>query len=196
MLFQRAVLDGIAAGTISLAFRRGKPRVSVGSTLRTRIGVLVIDEVTQVEEGDVTDEDAARAGAASRAEVIDRFPCRPDRSLWRVRLHLAGPDPRIALRDSADLTLEDVARLEQRLQRLDHASTHGPWTAATLATIEQRPATRAADLAASLGRDMLPFKIDVRKLKELGLTESLDVGYRLSPRGTAFLRSRADAEPS
>jgi ribosomal protein S19E (S16A) len=27
----------------------------------------------------------------------------------------------------------------------------------------------------------------VRKLKELGLTESLDVGYRLSPRGRAFL---------
>jgi hypothetical protein len=28
----------------------------------------------------------------------------------------------------------------------------------------------------------------VRKLKELGLTESLPVGYRLSPRGEAYLR--------
>jgi hypothetical protein len=27
------------------------------------------------------------------------------------------------------------------------------------------------------------FKTNVRKLKELGLTESLEVGYRLSPRG-------------
>jgi len=27
----------------------------------------------------------------------------------------------------------------------------------------------------------------VRKLKELGLTESLEVGYRLSPRGRALL---------
>jgi hypothetical protein len=31
------------------------------------------------------------------------------------------------------------------------------------------------------------FKRDVRKLKELGLTESLEVGYRLSPRGAALL---------
>ena len=33
---------------------------------------------------------------------------------------------------------------------------------------------------------MLPFKRNVRKLKELGLTESLEVGYRLSPRGEAY----------
>ncbi|MCU0905831.1 MAG: GNAT family N-acetyltransferase [Tabrizicola sp.] len=30
----------------------------------------------------------------------------------------------------------------------------------------------------------------MRQLKELGLTESLDVGYRLSPRGERFLRSQ------
>ena len=35
----------------------------------------------------------------------------------------------------------------------------------------------------------------MRKLKALGLTESLEVGYRLSPRGRAFLR-RAGAERS
>jgi len=33
----------------------------------------------------------------------------------------------------------------------------------------------------------LPFKANVRKLKALGLTESLEVGYRLSPRGEALL---------
>jgi hypothetical protein len=46
---------------------------------------------------------------------------------------------------------------------------------------------RAADLAASVGREKHPFKLDVRKLKELGLTESLEVGYRLSPRGRAVM---------
>lgn len=35
--------------------------------------------------------------------------------------------------------------------------------------------------------EKLAFKADVRKLKELGLTESLDVGYRLSARGEAAL---------
>ena len=37
------------------------------------------------------------------------------------------------------------------------------------------------------GVSALPFKRDVRKLKELGLTESLETGYRLSPRGRALL---------
>ena len=56
-----------------------------------------------------------------------------------------------------------------------------------LRAIKARPATRAADLAASFGRDTQPFKLDVRKLKNLGLTLSLEVGYRLSPRGEAYL---------
>jgi hypothetical protein len=46
---------------------------------------------------------------------------------------------------------------------------------------------RAPDLAAVLGRETLPFKRDVRRLKELGLTISLPVGYELSPRGRAYL---------
>ena len=41
----------------------------------------------------------------------------------------------------------------------------------------------------SLGQEKRRFKLDVRKLKELGLTESLPVGYRLSPRGHAVLRA-------
>jgi hypothetical protein len=61
--------------------------------------------------------------------------------------------------------------------------------------IADRPGVRAADLAAAEGREKLPFKADVRKLKELGLTESLEVGYRLSPRGRALLSrlTRLDA---
>ena len=43
------------------------------------------------------------------------------------------------------------------------------------------------ELAERAGRDTAAFKRDVRALKELGLTESLEVGYRLSPRGTALL---------
>ena len=37
-----------------------------------------------------------------------------------------------------------------------------------------------------VGRETAPFKLDVRKLKNLGLTLSLDVGYRLSPRGQVY----------
>ena len=77
-----------------------------------------------------------------------------------------------------------MTELDTRLARYD---AHGPWTRETLELIAARPATRAGDLAAELGRERLPFKADVRKLKALGLTESLEVGYRLSPRGSAYL---------
>jgi ribosomal protein S19E (S16A) len=46
---------------------------------------------------------------------------------------------------------------------------------------------RARDLAARVGREVLPFKADIRKLKELGLVESLEVGYRIAPRGRSVL---------
>jgi hypothetical protein len=57
----------------------------------------------------------------------------------------------------------------------------------TLALIEQHPHRRAPDLAEIEGRETAPFKIDVRKLKALGLTRSFDVGYEISPRGREFL---------
>ena len=52
--------------------------------------------------------------------------------------------------------------------------------------IADNPQRRAPDLAELEGRDTAPFKIDVRKLKALGLTISHPVGYELSPRGIAY----------
>jgi hypothetical protein len=98
------------------------------------------------------------------------------------------------LREDAALTDDDVAALTRRLDRLDRASTHGPWTRATLQLIADQPAAQSGVLAAVLGRDRAPFKLDVRKLKELGLTESLTVGYRLSPRGRALLDAWATTD--
>ena len=106
---------------------------------------------------------------------------------YRVVLSWAGPDPRIALRESADLTDDDIAAIDAKLERLDRASSHGPWTMTTLDLIRRRPHTRAPDLAAEVGRERDPFKIDVRKLKNLGLTRSFEVGYEVSPRGLAYL---------
>ena len=99
----------------------------------------------------------------------------------------AGADPREALRRRRELSDGELAGLRARLDRLDRAAGDGPWTVATLRLIGDRPGVRAADLAAAVGRERQPFKTDVRKLKNLGLTESLEVGYRLSPRGQAYL---------
>ena len=65
----------------------------------------------------------------------------------------------------------------------------GPWAIEYLETIARQPGVRAPDLAAGFGMETHAFKLRVRRLKELGLTESLRIGYRLSPRGEAFLRA-------
>ena len=192
MLFRQDVLRRVAEGDVTLAFRRWRrPTVKAGGTLRTRVGVLAIDSVEPIDEDQVTNADARRAGAADREALLAGL--RAEGRLYRVEFRLAGPDPRIALRERSDIPPEERAEIDARLARLDAASRHGPWTAAVLNLIAQRPGTRAPDLAASFGRETAPFKADVRKLKELGLTESLLVGYRISPRGRAYLSTRARA---
>jgi hypothetical protein len=185
MLFRQDVLRRIGEGEVTLAFRRWRrPSVRAGGTLRTRVGVLAIESVEVVGEDDVTDADARRAGAEDREALLAALP--GGGALHRIEFRVAGPDPRIALRERSDIPPAERTEIDARLARLDAASRHGPWTAAVLDLIAKRPGTRAPDLAASLGRETAPFKADVRKLKELGLTESLQVGYRLSPRGRAY----------
>ncbi|MGH9026151.1 MAG: hypothetical protein ACRDWD_08550, partial [Acidimicrobiia bacterium] len=110
-------------------------------------------------------------------------------TLWRVDFHVAEPDERAQLAGAATLTTGEVDEIERRLDRLDRASAHGPWTRATLRLIKRRPGVVSTRLAEQLGRDRPSFKLDVRKLKALGLTRSLEVGYELSPRGVALLAS-------
>ncbi len=188
-MFPLRHLHAIRDGSITTAYRRwDRPRVKAGGTQRTAVGVVAFDAVTEVPVESISEADAQAAGHKSVAEVLKMFGRRsPDWPIWRIDLHYAGPDPRVALREDSDLSDEDVAALRRKLDRLDAASTHGPWTRTTLELIRDRPEVRAPDLAASLGRETKSLKLDVRKLKELGLTESLRIGYRISPRGSALL---------
>lgn len=184
VLIRRPVLDAIVAGTVTCAFRRwSHARVRPGTRLRTAVGLVEVVAVEVVEEADLTPEDARRAGFAS-LEALRKENARREGTLFRVTLRPAGEDPRVALRSSADLSADDRAEIGARLARMDRDA---PWTAEVLALVAAHPGVRARDLAERLGRETAPFKRDVRKLKELGLTESLEVGYRLSPRGRAYL---------
>lgn len=190
MLIRPADLERIRAGEIDLAFRRWeRPRLLVGTRIRTSVGLLEVTSVDRV--GRVTRADAARAGSTV-AELMRLMAGKEPAPIYRVGLTHVGDDPRIALRADDQLSTETRAELLSRLDRFDRAARDGAWTRTTLELIEANPAVRAPDLAASLGRETLNFKRDVRKLKELGLTESLDVGYRLSPRGHALLHPPAD----
>jgi hypothetical protein len=189
VLFRRPLLDRIRAGEVTLAFRRWeRPRARAGGRQRTAVGELAIESVERVEPASITEADARRAGSDSLDDLLAELAAHPDRPVWRIELRWAGEDPRRALRELAELDPGELAELRERLERLDRASRHGPWTRATLELIAARPEVRAADLAAQVGREKPPFKRDVRKLKELGLTESLERGYRLSPRGRALLQ--------
>ena len=186
MLFAQRFWPGIADGSITVTFRRWKAaRAKAGSTHRTPVGVLRIDEVGVMDTSAIGEGDAQRAGYAGRDELLRDL--RDAETVYRVAFHLEGPDPRVALREQDELPEADWEQLESRLTRMDETSRHGPWTRRVLELISERPETRAGDLAADLGLERLPFKRDVRKLKELGLTESLERGYRLSPRGRALL---------
>lgn len=188
MLIRRDLLDRIVTHEIDLAFRRWqRATVKPGGTLNTAVGVLAIDAVDIVDESEISAEDAKRAGFASVAALRKELARRTDGEVYRIRLHHVGDDPRVALREDADLDAEQLAAIAARLDRLDRARVE-PWTRVVLELIRDHPATRAPELAASLGRETQPFKNDVRKLKALGLTESLLVGYRLSPRGETFLQ--------
>lgn len=189
MLFRQATLTGIAAGEITRAFRRWKrPTVKAGGTLKTRAGLLAIDSVEHIDESTITTRSAKQAGFESRNALLTELAAW-DGDLYEIRFRRIGEDPRIALRTNSSLTSEDVAGLQKRLARLDAASSRGPWTMQVLRLIEKHPERRAVELAQLMGYDKPAFKINVRKLKNMGLTESLEIGYRLSPRGRAFLKS-------
>ena len=182
-----AVLRGVAAGSIDRAFRRwDRPRVKAGGRQRTALGVIGFTSVEMVARDELTAVDATRAGFASIERLLTVLDRRPERPIFRIGLELVGPDPRIALREALP-DADELSDIIRRLDRLDRASRHGPWTRAVLAAIADRTGTPAVELAAAIGREKMPFKLDVRKLKELGLTESLRPGYRLSPRGESVL---------
>lgn len=187
MMIPARVLEGLQDGTVDRAFRRWeRPRVRAGGSQRTAIGVIGFESVDVVEREDLAEDDAVRAGFISLAQLLAFVDRRTDRPIYRIRLRLVGPDPRVQLRTTLPDEREQQ-QIERRLARLDRASRHGPWTQEVMAAIRDQPGVRAQELAASFGREKTPFKLDVRKLKELGLTESLRPGYRLSPRGESVL---------
>ncbi|MFG2172571.1 hypothetical protein ACGFMO_14535 [Streptomyces niveus] len=190
MMLTRVVAEGVARGEVTLAFRRwATSRVSAGRTFLSVAGVIVIDAVERIDPATITAEDAHAAGARRVEDVLAALRGAAGDPVFRITLSYGGPDPRHATADDAALTADDVAGIGAALDRLDARSARGPWTRETLRLIEAGPGTRAVDLAASLGVEKDTLKRDIRKLKNLGLTLSLDIGYALSPRGAAWLRA-------
>ena len=191
MLFTKDAWPGLADGSITLTVRAWtKPQAKTGGHYRVAGMLLEATDVRQVPAGELTEADAVAAGEESLSQLLARLgdPA-PDQLVWKVGLRYMGRDDRHDRREHDDLTDDDLAALKTRLDRLDARSPSGPWTRTTLRLIEKYPGVVSTALARHAKQDRPAFKINVRKLKEMGLTESLDIGYRLSPRGEALLRS-------
>jgi hypothetical protein len=186
---------GLASGAITLTFRIWKrAQAKVGSRHKVGDVVLEIDRVDRVPVDAITDADAARAGARDRDDVIRRLSERApeldgDTLVYRVEFHRVGSFRDLVGAEQSQLSDEELADVVRRLDRLDQVSRRGPWTRATLRAIAERPGVVSTELAEALGRDRPSFKLDVRKLKRLGLTNSLVAGYEITPKGAAVLAS-------
>ena len=191
MLLNRDTAEGIANGSITLVLRRWDvPRAKAGGTQRTSAGTIRIDAVTEYPgRHRVTAAQARAAGypdAKSAQADLDR---RPAQHTYAIEVSYLAPDERPDLAADDRLSGCRRRRHHRAAGRWDAAGDGSPWTRTYLELIAANEAVRAPDLAARVGLDTPRFKRRVRQLKGLGLTISLDVGYRISPRGKAFLRA-------
>jgi hypothetical protein len=187
MLLKNKTIEGIQSGKITLIFRRWKKAgVKKGGTQMTQLGVVGIVDVKIVTEDEITDRDAKKAGFNSRDELLSDL-CERDEDIYKIKVDWVGEDPRKALRTNDKLSKKELDDIIGKLQKLDENSQRGKWTQLYLQMIHDQPNTHAQILAEQIGLTIPTFKPWVRKLKALGLTESLRPGYRLSPRGKKVL---------
>jgi len=188
VLLNRAVAEGIANGEITLVLRRwDAPRARQGGTQRTVAGTARIDDVAEYPGSyRVTAAQARAAGYPDAKTAQNELDRRPARHTYVIAVSFLAPDERPELAADDRLCDADVDAIAARLDRWDAATA--PWTRQYLELIGANEAVRAPDLAVRVGLDVPRFKRRVRQLKGLGLTISLDVGYRLSPRGRVYLR--------
>jgi hypothetical protein len=200
LLFKKRFHAGLVDGSVTRTFRLwDKPHVKVGGRYRVHpIGVVEVEAVSRVALRAITDADARHGGFESKAELLEymapvaKTPLTDDTPVFDVTLKHGGDGDRVSLALETELTEDDVLELHSKLTKWDGRA---PWTMTTLKQIKRRPRIAASKLAASLGRETLPFKEDVVKLKKLGLTQSFEVGYEVSPRGLAFMKAAARLKP-
>ena len=199
MLFQRRFHERIVNGEIGCTVRIWqRPHVKVGGRYGLGRGAVVVDKIHETRLDDITLALARRCGFASLADLLKVAKHGPGERVFVIDFHYDGKAGARAKPATGAVSAEELAELVRRLEAMDRRSRIGAWTLATLRAIEARPGVLAARLASSLGRPRDEFKRDVRKLKNLGLTLSLEIGYRLTPKGEALVKAigegRSEAE--
>lgn len=190
MLFKQIHLEGIKAGTIDLAYRCwSKEAVHAGSRIKTSVGLVEIKSIGVTDKDKIKKKDAERAGYNSVAELLQTLKPFKDQAceIYRIEVTYFSEDPRIALREQAKMSDEELEEIKEKLARLNNYSKEGAWTQKVLLTITDHPRMRAIDIAKLTGYEKDWLKLNIRKLKNLGLTISHEIGYEISPRGSEYI---------
>lgn len=191
MLFKEIHLQGIQSRKITLAFRKWKKAsVKEGSLLHTSVGLIEINKIEPVNENHITEQDALNAGFADKTQLLKSFTHNSLGTIFKISVSYHSADPRINLREQAKLTVQEFADIKKKLERLDQHSKQGHWTEKVLLAIKDNPNLHAIGIAKLTGFEKEWLKLNIRKLKNLGLTISHTVGYEISTLGNVYLKKQ------
>ncbi len=190
MLFKADLHERIRSGEIGCTVRIWQsPHVKLGGRYALGAGAVVVDKIHEASLDDITPALARKCGFPSLVELLKIAKHGAGERVFVIDFHYDAQGGTRARPETGAVSAGQLAVLVRRLEAMDRRSEIGAWTVATLRAIEARPGVLAAKLARSFGRPRDEFKRDVRKLKNLGLTLSLEIGYRLTPKGEALLAS-------
>ena len=189
MLIKQAHLYKIKSGEITLAFRKWKkPLVKKGSMINTSVGQLEITDISAISTDEINPEDALKAGFVQMEDLMEILYKVSAGDIYKIEVRYHSEDPRIGLRAQENLSDQEFEILKTKLQRLDKYSKQGEWTIRILKAIQENPKLRAEDLATKTGTEKMWLKLNIRKLKNLGLTISHETGYSISLLGQVLLQ--------
>ena len=195
MLFKKRFLTLIEQKKVQIAFRKWtRPSVRTSGTLLTPVGQLHIESIEQIAYEQITDDEIVKSGYSSRNELDKELSLKKDGDIYKIHFRLERADPRIALRQDTDISKEEVDRIIEKLHRYDTRGKIKNWTSKILKAVYKEPGKYAIEYATELGYEKEWFKLNIRKLKNLGLTISLSDGYEISPRGKIILEKITQSE--
>ena len=186
MQFTKPYKEAIAAGRITTTFRTWRtPRAKLeGQYNIPPFGAIQVTGIRQLPLEKASAAAIRRAGFADRAALEGFLGVSGESPVYQVDFKYLG-SAEVKRPDTQRLHKSELADITKRLTRMD---SKRPWTRKALSLIAAHPATRAGDLAPQCDMDTPTFKRNVRKLKALGLTQSMETGYQLTPRGQQMLR--------
>lgn len=191
MLFKSKILKKIADGEVTIAFRKwNRPSVKTNGTLKTSVGLLKIMSVEKVLLSHVTQSEIEKAGYTCMTQLEAELNMKKEGQIYCISFQLTGPDPRIELRETTDLSANELDVLIQKLEKWN-SNEQAPiknWVYRIFLFLYDEPGGFARHYAAKLNVEKEWLKTNMRKLKNLGLTISEGRGYTLSKRGVTVLK--------